>query len=762
MDAAAFAAKRGETLAQFDKELEPLVRKYAPDRKWSDIVEAATVLWLETFEESAPGKTYKAIMPRFQRALQDHLEKTTNLADPPAEHEIQRITKWIGTYTVNDATYYASRTMGHETKRWVTQNDADVRESHRDVAGTTVGIADTFTVEGTKLRHPGEPVGPPEVWINCRCYLQTGAKAGSAAATSVSFITDQEEAIVAAAVDTNEDTTVETDDLPVDIPVDGSEGTADMPIPFHGVAAPVGVPSGDKRQLGNADGTGVTFRDMPIMFNYQAKTSGDPHGGSSTPGYIDQMWIDENNLIQYSGWLNPNHPDTSEVVDGISFGNIRGTSVDTDMIHVMVDDISFDTEEEAMDAMMNGILTIFDEVRIAGLTAVSIPAFQEAYVALGVHPDLMPPADATDPEQEPAGEDALVASAAGLMRSFAPGTHDGPGWLTNPEDTARIRRYWTKGKGAAKIRWGEPGDFNRCREELGKYVRPNFLAGTCANMHKEAIGVWPGQEDGARAIVASGSPAPILTLVEHPGLVAAGAPAVPPREWFEDPKLDGPTPFTVTDDGRVFGHVATWGVCHIGVQGACTTAPFSNSGYAYFRTGLVETDQGDVAVGHITIGSGHANPDASVSSAAAMAHYDNVGSVAADVAAGEDRHGIWVAGSIRYGLSDERRKQLKAAALSGDWRWIAGSYEMVAALAVNVPGYPIPRAELFAANGGGRGALVAAGIVQREQKRQADVLGIVAATADEVIAKLDRRDRAREAKLALRSIQIANAKKGLS
>jgi hypothetical protein len=50
--------------------------------------------------------------------------------------------------------------------------------------------------------------------------------------------------------------------------------------------------------------------------------------------------------------------------------------------------------------------------------------------------------------------------------------------------TERIRRYWTKGKGAGKIRWGAPGDFNRCRTQLAKYVQnPDWLAGLCANMH---------------------------------------------------------------------------------------------------------------------------------------------------------------------------------------------------------------------------------------------------------------------------------------
>jgi 8-oxo-dGTP pyrophosphatase MutT (NUDIX family) len=52
--------------------------------------------------------------------------------------------------------------------------------------------------------------------------------------------------------------------------------------------------------------------------------------------------------------------------------------------------------------------------------------------------------------------------------------------------------YWARGKGAAKIRWGVGGDFNRCRRHLAKYLKPGQIAGACANLHKIATGTWPG------------------------------------------------------------------------------------------------------------------------------------------------------------------------------------------------------------------------------------------------------------------------------
>lgn len=62
--------------------------------------------------------------------------------------------------------------------------------------------------------------------------------------------------------------------------------------------------------------------------------------------------------------------------------------------------------------------------------------------------------------------------------------------------TERIKHYWSHGEGAAKIKWGVPGDFDRCVRHLSKYVHDP--KGLCANLHHEALGVWPGQEDGGR------------------------------------------------------------------------------------------------------------------------------------------------------------------------------------------------------------------------------------------------------------------------
>lgn len=180
--------------------------------------------------------------------------------------------------------------------------------------------------------------------------------------------------------------------------------------------------------------------------------------------------------------------------------------------------------------------------------------------------------------------------------------------------------------------------------------------------------------------------------VEANAITAAAAPVAPPASWFDKPILNGPTPLTITPDGRVFGHAALWGSCHIShsAGGKCVTPPNSPSNYAWFHTGAVETAEGDiVSVGQLTMGTGHAAD--TLSAAETAAHYDNTGRAAADVRMYEDQWGMAFAGGLRPGLTPEQVREFRAAPISGDWRRVGGALEFVAGLSVNVPGFGVPR-----------------------------------------------------------------------
>lgn len=181
---------------------------------------------------------------------------------------------------------------------------------------------------------------------------------------------------------------------------------------------------------------------------------------------------------------------------------------------------------------------------------------------------------------------------------------------------------------------------------------------------------------------------------------AGAAPVAPPKSWFENPRLTGPTPLTVTADGRVFGHVAAWGTCHIGHRG-CTPVPKSKTNYAAFRVGRVLTAEGvQVPTGPIVLNTDHA--DLNDPWRKAKDFYAHTGCAAADVNIGEDKFGVWVAGAARPDATPSQIRALRASDISPDWRLVNGKpLELVALLVVSNSGFKVPQS-LAASAGGGR------------------------------------------------------------
>lgn len=62
---------------------------------------------------------------------------------------------------------------GAFARRWQAANDERTRETHRDADEQTVPLNEPFTVGRASLDFPGDPSGPPEETINCRCTTIT-------------------------------------------------------------------------------------------------------------------------------------------------------------------------------------------------------------------------------------------------------------------------------------------------------------------------------------------------------------------------------------------------------------------------------------------------------------------------------------------------------------------------------------------------------------------------------------------------------------
>ena len=206
--------------------------------------------------------------------------------------------------------------------------------------------------------------------------------------------------------------------------------------------------------------------------------------------------------------------------------------------------------------------------------------------------------------------------------------------------------------------------------------------------------------------------------VHEDALWASAAPEqLPPADWFQRPDVDQLTPLVVTDTGRVFGHIAGWDTCHVGLPG-CVTPPSSPTGYTYFHVAEQRTQDGaTLPVGTLVAGPRHA--DAQLAFRAAQEHYDDPSAAVARVVAGEDEHGIWVAGWLLPGATPEALDVFRSSPVSGDWRRVGGSLELIGVCSVNTPGFPVRRVH-FAA-GAQRALIGSFGITPQQERRLAAI-----------------------------------------
>lgn len=162
----------------------------------------------------------------------------------------------------------------------------------------------------------------------------------------------------------------------------------------------------------------------------------------------------------------------------------------------------------------------------------------------------------------------------------------------------------------------------------------------------------------------------------------------PPRAWFDNPQLAGNDPgWYYTADGQVFGRIGGEGVCHLGAPD-CKTIPHSETGYAYFHQSWTYTAEGErIRVGKLIYGGKHAT--LTMGMRRAYQHYDDTSRAFAIGRVYEDEFGPKFAGALLPGVDPTMLAHALASPLSGDWREVGGNLEMIAALAINVPGFPV-------------------------------------------------------------------------
>ena len=112
------------------------------------------------------------------------IRAVVNEASPATATMLAR-TDLIG--LANGGSYRAARAVYADEqeqvfKTWHNAHDARVRPTHSAAGGQTVPLEATFNVGGARLQYPGDPGGPPQEVINCRCTFTVAEVLTAAAA----------------------------------------------------------------------------------------------------------------------------------------------------------------------------------------------------------------------------------------------------------------------------------------------------------------------------------------------------------------------------------------------------------------------------------------------------------------------------------------------------------------------------------------------------------------------------------------------------
>lgn len=78
-------------------------------------------------------------------------------------------TETTGAYNAGALAAFEDERAG--VKMWLSTADERTRESHLDAGGLCIPVDQPFNVGGAQLMMPGDPSGPPEETINCRCTM---------------------------------------------------------------------------------------------------------------------------------------------------------------------------------------------------------------------------------------------------------------------------------------------------------------------------------------------------------------------------------------------------------------------------------------------------------------------------------------------------------------------------------------------------------------------------------------------------------------
>lgn len=621
---------------------EPLDTQRYLQRAENRLVGIGNELWFNARSAIAAGLAAGESIPTIASRVREAASVTQPRAEVIARTESHGARNAVNYATVTRVNN-AFGVSGAIRRRWQAANDSRTRDTHRRADGQVVDLSEPFQVGRASLEFPGDPSGPPEEIINCRCttitIIDTDALSLAESTTTLTLnaAAYQEDENMPWSVTQNDDrcdtgewAVVKDDDNELEgchaseeeaqaqvAALNASEADEDgdgddappfsgrNTIPWSGVLVVEGTPTGDGRQFAPDSLTwpevGST-ESLEISLGWLYERA---HGGMSTDKVATVGRIDHiervGNELHGRGVLNLDSQWGREAARQMGTrdnpGFLAGVSIDADdpedprqldVEYVFPSDCALDANgqpelDENMELKcMMPELEIYHSGRIRAATLVDIPAYVEARLYLDEDPNL---GESESVENEP-----LTASTYTIT-----------------------------------------------------------------------------------------------------------VPDIPPADWFNEP-TEAPEigAITVTDDGRFFGYLAPKHVAHRGYRDKRITVPMGNVDYGIWMNRATIVDDGNgnfqkLATGPITMDCGHAPSSPRVKGAARQDHYDNSCSVVATARVGENRHGVWISGALLPDISAEQVRRMMALQLSGDWgphREKPGKRELAGALLVPVPGFP--------------------------------------------------------------------------
>lgn len=594
-------------------------------------------LWFNARAGIAAGLDAGEPIPAIAERVREAANVTTPRARVIARTESHGARNAVNAQTVRrvDAAFGVS---GAIRRRWQAANDERTRESHRDADGQEVALNEPFRVGRASLDFPGDPSGPPDEVINCRCtsitvintdMLDAGQLSTTITLNAAAFQEDEdmpwsivegdercdagefavvkdEDNELEGCHETREDAEAQVAALNAAEDEDRAEAApGDDSGRFVAVSGPIvleGRNTGDRREFATGS---LTWQDegetasLEIPLGYQFERGHGPMGSDKVAriGRLDAIERTESGELFARGVIDlaTKHGRDAAMQMGTRDepGTLAGVSVVVDedpdgpgltVEYQMPEGCEAESEEFDESCMMFEREIVTEGARIRAVDLVDIPAFSEArlYLDAPLAGDFLP--------EEQRQEESLTASAFNMM-----------------------------------------------------------------------------------------------------------IPDLPPVEWFDEP-VDEPDigAITITDEGRIFGYLAPKNVAHRGYRDKRVEVPTGNVDYGIWMNRVTLADDGKggfqrLATGPITMNCGHAPSSSAVKGAARREHYDNSCSVVATVRAGENSKGVWIAGAVLPDVSADQIRRMMTCQLSGDWgphREQPGKRELAAALLVPVPGFP--------------------------------------------------------------------------